>query len=66
MKKNISEWAHKLEELYNMIGDLTERAKVLKLWMGARPSIQKELWHSNLNPEIMYIMGRCVGSSRSC
>jgi hypothetical protein len=24
----------------------------LKLWTGARPSIQRELWHSNLNPEI--------------
>jgi hypothetical protein len=35
-----------------MIGDLTEQAKVLKLWMGARPLIQKELCHSNLNPEI--------------
>jgi hypothetical protein len=51
-EKNISEWAHELEELYNMIGDLTKQAKVLKLWMGARPSIQKELWCSDLNPEI--------------
>jgi hypothetical protein len=25
---------------------------VLKLWTGARPLIQKELWCSNLNPEI--------------
>ena len=51
-EKSVSEWAHELEELFNMIGDVTERAKVLKLWTCARPSIQKELWHSNLNPEI--------------
>jgi hypothetical protein len=25
---------------------------VLKLWTGAGPSIQRELWRSNLNPEI--------------
>ena len=35
-----------------MIGDVTEQAKVLKLWTCARPLIQKELWCSNLNPEI--------------
>ena len=35
-----------------MIGDISERDKVLKFWNGSRAIIQKGLWRDNLNPEI--------------
>jgi hypothetical protein len=35
-----------------MIGDISERDKVLKFWDGSRPIIQKGLWRDNLNPEV--------------
>ena len=49
--KNIAEYTHELQELFNMIGDVPERDKVLKFWNGVRPVIQKGLWRDCLNPE---------------
>ena len=49
--KSVTEYTHELQELFNMIGDVPERDKVLKFWNGSRPVIQKGLWRDNLNPE---------------
>ena len=49
--KSISEYTHELHELFNMIGDVSERDRVLKFWNGVRSVIQKGLWRDNLNPE---------------
>ena len=49
--KSIAEYVHELHELFNMIGDVSERDRVLKFWNGTRPIIQKGLWRDNLNPE---------------
>ncbi|KAG6912939.1 hypothetical protein DXG01_010993, partial [Tephrocybe rancida] len=49
--KSVTEYCYDLEELYNMIGTVSEREKVVKLWNGLRPSIQKALWRDGLNPE---------------
>lgn len=49
---SVSEYTHELHELFNMIGDITERDQVLKFGNGAQTGIQKELWRNNLNPEI--------------
>ena len=50
-EKSVSEYTHELYELFNMIGDIPERDRVLKFWNGARSTIQKGLWRDNLNPE---------------
>ena len=49
--KSVSEYTHELHELFNMIGDIPERDRVLKFWNSTRPTIQKVLWRDNLNPE---------------
>ena len=49
--KSVSEYTHELHELFNMIGDIPERDRVLKFWNSARSTIQKGLWRDNLNPE---------------
>ena len=50
--KSVSEHTHKLQDLFNIIGDISKRDQVLKFWNSARPSIQKELWRNKLNPEL--------------
>jgi hypothetical protein len=49
--KKVSAYVHELEELYNMIGAVDEREKVIKLWYGLQTSIQQGLWRDRLNPE---------------
>lgn len=49
--KKVSTYVHELEELYNMIGAVDERGKVVKLWYGLRGAIQEGLWQDFLNPE---------------
>ena len=51
-ESTVAEYVHELQELFNMIGDISERDKVLKFWNGSRAIIQKGLWRDNLNPEI--------------
>ena len=51
-ERSIAEYTHELSELFNMVGNVPERDKVLKFWNGARLVIQKGLWRDNLNPEI--------------
>jgi len=43
---------YELNELWNMIGNVDERDRVSRLWMGLSPEIQRELWKKELNPEI--------------
>ena len=40
-----------LHKLWNLIGDLSERKQVTKLWSGFQHSIQSKLWKDKLNPE---------------
>ena len=35
-----------------MIGTISERDQVLRLWNGVKPEIQSGLWRAQLNPEI--------------
>ena len=51
-EKSVSDYCYELEELYNMIGTIDEREKVIKLWNGLRSSLQKGLWRDGLNPEV--------------
>jgi len=50
--KSVSEYAHELEELFNMIGSIDEREQVVKFWKGCTPIIQRALWRDGLNPDI--------------
>ena len=50
-EKRVSAYVHELEELYNMIGAIDKREKVIKLWHGLWSSIQQDLWRDRLNPE---------------
>jgi hypothetical protein len=51
-EKSVSEYAHELEELFNMIGSIDEREQVVKFWKGCKPIIQKALWRDGLNPDV--------------
>ncbi|KAF8220603.1 hypothetical protein L208DRAFT_1332825, partial [Tricholoma matsutake] len=50
--KTVSEFIYELEEIINMIGLVDEREKVVCLWDGFRPVIQKGLWRDGYNPEV--------------
>ena len=50
--KSVSDYCHELEELFNTIGDIAERDKVIKLWNGLRGSLQQGLWRDRLNPDV--------------
>ena len=50
--KSIAEYTYELQDLFNIIGNISEQDQVLKFWNSARPSIQKELWRNKLNPEL--------------
>lgn len=50
--KTVSKFIHELEELYNMIGMVDERDKVIKHWDGLWAVIQRGLWRDELNPDI--------------
>ena len=50
--KTVSDYAFELKELFNMIGVVDKREKVVKFWNGLRSPLQKQLWIFGLNPEI--------------
>ena len=50
--KSVAEYAHELQDLFNMIGQVPKQEQVLKFWNSSRPSIQKELWRNKLHPEM--------------
>ena len=51
-ERTITEYSHKLQELFNMIGTISEQDQVLRFWNGVKPEIQSGLWRVQLNPEI--------------
>jgi len=50
--KTVSDYAFKLKELFNMIGVVDEREKVVKFCNRLHSPLQKQLWKFGLNPEI--------------
>ncbi|KIN92989.1 hypothetical protein M404DRAFT_36508 [Pisolithus tinctorius Marx 270] len=50
--KTVKNYVYELNELWNMIGETDERAKVHKLWSGLRKELQQDLWREKLNLEI--------------
>ena len=49
--KTVIHYAHEIQELFNIIGNVHQGDKVLKLWRGLRMEIQQDLWHDKLNPD---------------
>ncbi|KZT17982.1 hypothetical protein NEOLEDRAFT_1050895, partial [Neolentinus lepideus HHB14362 ss-1] len=50
--RTVKEYVFELTELLNMIGTLSKRDKVVKLWGGFNKSIQAKLWDKeDLSPE---------------
>ena len=47
--QTISEHVYELQELFVVIGDITEGLKVIKLWYSLKPSIQKIVWRNGLH-----------------
>ncbi|KIN95157.1 hypothetical protein M404DRAFT_73385, partial [Pisolithus tinctorius Marx 270] len=41
-----------LNEIWTMIGEMDERTKVHKFWLGLHKEIQCNLWKEKLNPEV--------------
>lgn len=50
--KPVSEFVYELKELFLMIVIMDECKKVMKLWFGLLPIIQKHLWKNRLHPKI--------------
>jgi hypothetical protein len=50
--RTVSEFIYELEEIINMIRLVDECEKVIRLWDGLRPVIQKGLWRDGYNPEV--------------
>ena len=50
--RSVSAYVHELEELFNLIGMVSEREQVIKLWDGLCMSIQQSLWRDHYNPKI--------------
>ena len=50
--KTVTEFVFELEELADLIGDVSERERVTRLWYGLRPSLQSALWRDQLHPEM--------------
>ena len=49
--QSISEYMYELQELFSMIGTMPDNIKVIKLWYGLRPRIQKVMWKDSLHPD---------------
>ncbi|KAI0370441.1 hypothetical protein BV20DRAFT_1052472 [Pilatotrama ljubarskyi] len=45
----VHEFVHELQELFLMVGYLTEESRVEQLWYGLKPALQSELWRAPLN-----------------
>jgi hypothetical protein len=50
--QSIIEFVYELEELFNLIGAISERDRVLKLWNGLCFELQTALWRDGLHPEV--------------
>jgi len=60
--KSVRDYLYELNEIWNMIGETDERAKVHKLWFGLRKEIQHDLWRDKLNPEISSLQTIIAGA----
>ncbi|KAF9524684.1 hypothetical protein CPB83DRAFT_773497, partial [Crepidotus variabilis] len=49
--KTVARYAHKIQELFNMIGKIPPEEKVWKFWKGLRTEIETALWRDKLHPE---------------
>ena len=49
--RTVREFVSELHELWNLIGDVSKREQVMKLWFGFNSYLQAELWRDKLNPE---------------
>ena len=50
--KTVCDYSFELKELFNMIGIVDEREKMVKFWNELLAPLQKQLWIYGLNPEI--------------
>ena len=50
-KRSVRDYISELNELWNIIGGVSEHDQVTKLWLGFNNYIQTELWKDKLNPE---------------
>ena len=50
--QTVIEYVYELEELFNLIGGISERDRVIKLWTGFRHYIQQALWRDGLHLEV--------------
>ena len=48
-EKTAIHYAHEIQGLFNIIGNIRQGDKVLKLWRGLRMEIQQGLWRDKLN-----------------
>ena len=48
---SVRDYLSDLNLLWNVVGDVSDREKVIKLWFGFNQHIQAELWKDKLNPE---------------
>ena len=49
--QTVTEFIYELEELCNLIGEVSERDRVIRLWNGLRSELQRALWRDKLSPE---------------
>ncbi|EGN94978.1 hypothetical protein SERLA73DRAFT_155185 [Serpula lacrymans var. lacrymans S7.3] len=53
--KSVQEYVYELTKLWNMIGDVDERQKVIQLWTGLNGDLQKGLWTKELHPGMLFL-----------
>ncbi|KAF9232030.1 hypothetical protein BU15DRAFT_17924, partial [Melanogaster broomeanus] len=50
--RTVRDFFSELTEIWNMIGDVHHRDRVMNLWTGLRKEIQELLWQRELSPEV--------------
>ncbi|EJF55418.1 hypothetical protein DICSQDRAFT_13414, partial [Dichomitus squalens LYAD-421 SS1] len=48
--RSVRDYVHELENLFLLVGFVSDRERVDKLWNGLNESIQRELWKKELTP----------------
>jgi hypothetical protein len=48
---SVTQYAHHIQELFRMLGNVAAEDQVVKLWKGLKPEIQEGLWRDKLNPD---------------
>ena len=49
--QSVTEYIYELEELCNLLGDVSERDRTIRFWNGLRSKLQQALWRDKLSPE---------------